>query len=50
LSPGCLQANELMAIRSVQWLSSALVKDVAQMLPEQKLGAPPHAAICAVRL
>jgi hypothetical protein len=37
------------SIRSVRWSSSALVKDVAQMLPEEKLGAPPREAMCAAR-
>jgi hypothetical protein len=40
------------SIRSVRWSSSALVKevkDVALMLPEEKLGAAPREAMCAVR-
>jgi hypothetical protein len=37
------------SIRSVRWSSSALVKDVAQVLPEEKLGAPPREAMCAAR-
>jgi hypothetical protein len=40
------------SIRSVRWSSSALVKevkDVALMLPEEKLGASPREAMCAVR-
>jgi len=36
------------SIRSVRWSSSALIKDVAQMLPEEKLGVSPREAMCAV--
>jgi uncharacterized repeat protein (TIGR03803 family) len=44
-----VQAGGRRSARSVRWSPSASFKDVAQMLPEEKLGAPPREAMCAVR-
>jgi hypothetical protein len=49
IPPGTLGTPVVARLVSNQWSSSVSFKDVAQMLPEEKLGAPPREATCAVR-